>query len=64
VGNLVSARRLFSSLTVRQNVQFPMREKSRNLEFLARRNGDGESWKWSALRRTTATSFPPNCPAA
>ena len=58
-----SRARLFSSLTVRQNMQFPMRE---NLGISERcwTRWRRPSWKWSALRRTTATNFPRSCPAA
>ena len=63
-GILFQQGALFSSLTVRQNVQFPMRENLEISRFAARRTGDRPSWKWSGFRGTTATSFLPSCPAA
>ena len=62
-GVLFQQGALFSSLTVRQNVQFPMREyldlSNRLLDEIAWR-----SWRWSGSRRTWATNSRRNCPAA
>ena len=62
-GVLFQQGALFSSLTVRQNVQFPCAKIS------ACRQGcltkwRWPSWKWSGSRVGTPTSFPPSCQAA
>ena len=62
-GILFQQGALFSSLTARQNVQFPMRENLRLSATLLDELAT-PSWKWSGLVRTTGTSFPPSCPAA
>ena len=55
---------LFSSLTVRENVEAPMREHlDLDAGRCARRSPSSRS-RWSACRRTPATSTPPSSPAA
>ena len=63
-GILFQQGALFSSLTVRQNVQFPMRENSSLSQSLMDEIADRQAGNGRACRRTTATSFRPNCPAA
>ena len=63
-GILFQQGALFSSLTVRQNVQFPMRENLEHLGCRCSTSWRPPNWKWLGFRGTTATSFPRNCPAA
>ena len=63
-GVLFQQGALFSSLTVRQNIQFPMRENLNLSDRTARRTGDGEARDGRIELRATATSFPPRSRAA
>ena len=63
-GMLFQQGALFSSLTVLQNVQFPMREHLDLSRAADGRDGASPSSRWSASAPATATSFPPSCPAA
>ncbi len=57
-GILFQQGALFSSLTVRQNVQFPMRENLTLSPRAARRDWRWPSSKWSGSSPRTPTSFP------
>ena len=57
-GILFQQGALFSSLTVRQNVQFPMREYLELSRPAARRDGAWPSSKWSASSPRDADKFP------
>jgi ABC-type transport system involved in resistance to organic solvents, ATPase component len=62
-GILFQQGALFSSLTVRQNIQFPLRENLVLSDSLMDEIAPPSS-KWSGSSRRMATSFLPNCPAA
>jgi phospholipid/cholesterol/gamma-HCH transport system ATP-binding protein len=62
-GILFQQGAMFSSLTVRQNVQFPLRENLNMSERLLD-EWQPQSSKWSGSTRATGTSFPPRFPAA
>ena len=62
-GVLFQEGALFSSLTVRQNIQAPMREHL-NLSQGLLTNWRRRSWHWSACRRTPPISFRTSFPAA
>ena len=55
---------LFSSLTVRQNLQFPMREYLELSQRLLDELAIAKLEMVGLDAERAATSFPPNCPAA
>ena len=62
-GVLFQQGALFSSLTALQNVQFPMREYLHLSDRLLAEIAIAKL-EMVGLTPTTATSFPPSCPAA
>ena len=62
-GILFQQGALFSSLTVRQNIQFPLRENLVLSQALMDEIANAKL-EMVGLTAKTATSFPPNCPAA
>ena len=63
LGVLFQQGALFSSLSVVQNVEFPMREYLSLSKQLMREMAEPSS-TWWACGRPTGTSFPPSFPAA
>ena len=63
-GILFQQGALFSSLTVRQNIQFPVREYLKRLAASARRDHGGQARHGRPASRKSPTVFPRNSPAA
>ena len=63
-GILFQQGALFSSLTVRQNIQFPVREYLNVSPAAARRDHGGQARHGRACAPKSPTAFPRNCPAA